>query len=59
MMSKREFDDNKPLGKRFDAREDVRSAEEFRRRAEVLGFSSEEIDRLLRFYGPQYPLDPR
>ena len=56
-MSQQNFDDEKPLGKRLNKRADVTSVEEFRKRAEILGFSAEEIDILLRFYGPQYPLE--
>lgn len=55
-MVDQKFDDGPPLGKRYGAREDAKSVGEFRRRAEGLGFSSEEIDVLLKVYGPQYPL---
>ncbi|MEO0544291.1 MAG: hypothetical protein AAFY99_10780 [Pseudomonadota bacterium] len=55
-MVDQKFDDHTPLGKRYDAREDAKSVGEFRRRAQDLGFSPEEIDSLLRVYGPQYPL---
>ncbi|MEM1376916.1 MAG: hypothetical protein AAGG69_05960 [Pseudomonadota bacterium] len=58
-MSNSPTDDGAPLGKRLDTRKDVRSAHEFRQRAESLGFSSEEIDMLLKVYGPQYELTPR
>jgi len=56
-MLDRKIDDSLPLGKRYDAREDAKSVGEFRRRAEGLGFSQEEIDTLLKVYGPQYPLN--
>ena len=55
-MVDRKIDNGAPLRKRYDAREDAKSVGEFRRRAETLGFSAEEIDALLKVYGPQYPL---
>ncbi|MEL6920210.1 MAG: hypothetical protein AAFO77_04180 [Pseudomonadota bacterium] len=58
-MSNRKPEDDAPLGKRLDTRKDVHSAGEFRQRAEALGFSSDEIEMLLKVYGPQYPLEPR
>ncbi|MCR9193847.1 MAG: hypothetical protein NXH88_03890 [Hyphomonas sp.] len=39
------------LGDRLDSRAEVKSPEEFRRRARALGFSEREIDVMARRYG--------
>lgn len=39
------------LGERLDGRAEVKSLEEFRRRARALGFSEHEIDVMARRYG--------
>ncbi|MEL6436099.1 MAG: hypothetical protein AAFP99_04805 [Pseudomonadota bacterium] len=58
MSPKGHIDEKTPLGERLDSRKEAHSASEFRRRAESLGFSGDEIDTLLRLYGTDYPLEP-